>query len=154
MHSGETKRAVSVRITSTEVSRRILVRRHALELASRRKTSDQTLRTIGKTGSIAIIERFSRTVKSLLGLPFAPPLLRTDLQRRLDASLTYYAELKPHHGLRGDTPADRYFEREARSQTPRSPPRARAGEKSSTVPFRIAFFRRNPRLLYLVSRTA
>ena len=114
----------------------------------------QRFGAIGKTGSIAIIERFWRTLKNLLGLPFAPPLLRFELQRRLDATVTYYAEIKPHHGLGGNTPADRYCEREATSQNLRSPPRARPGEESSPVPFRVAYFRRNPRLPYLVLHAA
>jgi len=114
----------------------------------------QRFGAIGKTGSIAIIERFWRTLKNLLGLPFAPPFLRSELERRLDATITYYAEMKPHHGLGGDTPSDRYFERETTSQNLRSPPRARPGGKSSPVPFRVAYFRRNPRLPYLVTRAA
>jgi len=114
----------------------------------------QRFGAIGKTGSIAIIERFWRTIKDLLGLPFAPPFLRSELERRLDATVTYYAELKPHHGLAGDTPSDRYCERETTSRNLRSPPRARLGEKSPPVPFRVAYFRRNPRLPYLVPHAA
>ena len=114
----------------------------------------QRFGAIGKTGSIAIIERFWKTLKDLLGLPFARPLLRADLQRRLDATLAYYAQLKPHHGLGGNTPDDCYFERETTGPNLRSPPRARRGEKSPPAPFRIAFFRRNSRLPYLVRRAA
>jgi transposase InsO family protein len=114
----------------------------------------QRFGAIGKTGSIAIIERFWKTIKNLLGLPFAPPLLRSELERRLDATVTYYAELKTHHGLGGHTPADRYFNRQLTSQGPRSPPRARPGEKAPPTPFRVAYFRRNPRLPYLVPRAA
>jgi len=114
----------------------------------------QRFGAIGKTGSIATIERFWKTIKDLLGLPLAPPFLRSELERRLDATVTYYAELKPHHGLGGETPADRYFEREPASQNLRSPPRARPGGKSRPVPFRVAYFRRNPRLPYLVPRAA
>jgi len=114
----------------------------------------QRFGAIGKTGSIAIIERFWKTIKDLLGLPLAPPFLRSELERRLDATVTYYAELKPHHGLGGDTPADRYFEREPASQSLRSPPRARPAEKSSPLPLRVAYFRRNRRLPCLVPRAA
>jgi len=112
----------------------------------------QRFGAIGKTGSIAIIERFWKTLKDLLGLPFAPPFLRSDLECRLDATVAYYAEMKPHHGLGGETPADWYYDREPASQNLRSPPRARPGEKSPPAPFRIAFFRRNQRLPYLVPR--
>ena len=89
----------------------------------------QRFGAIGKTGSIAIIERFWRTLKNLLGLPFALPFLRADLERRLDATVTYYAQLKPHHGLGGHTPADRYSERETTGPNLRSPPRARRGRE-------------------------
>ena len=114
----------------------------------------QRFGAIGKTGSIAIIERFWKTLKDLLGLPFARPLVRSELERRLGATLTYYTDLKPHHGLGGQTPADRFFDRQPAEPTLRSPPRGRAGEKSSPAPFRIAYFRRNPRLAYLVPRAA
>jgi transposase InsO family protein len=38
---------------------------------------------IGKTGSIAIIERFFRTLKAIAGVRLRPPLLRRDLESRL-----------------------------------------------------------------------
>ena len=114
----------------------------------------QRFAAIGKTGSIAVIERFWRTIKDLLGLPIAPPLLRSELQRRLDATLTYYAELKPHDALGGNTPADRYLQRKATVQTVLPPPRARPGEKAPNPPFRVAYFRRDARLPYLVATTA
>jgi transposase InsO family protein len=114
----------------------------------------QRFGAIGKTGSIAVIERFWRTIKNLLGLPFAPPLLRSELQRRLGATLTYYAELKPHSALGGNTPADRYLQRKASDRTVLPPPRGRPGEKALPPPFRVAYFRRDAGLPYLVATTA
>jgi hypothetical protein len=46
---------------------------------------------VGKTGSIAILERFWRTLKETRRFETLPPLVPSDLQRRLDLALTWYA---------------------------------------------------------------
>ena len=117
----------------------------------RRRGIGHRFGAIGKTGSIAVIERFWRTLKELLGLPFQPPLLKAELDRRLLAALTYYAELKPHYSLRGDTPAEGFFGRRSLPLTDRPPPQARPGERNATAPFHIEHFRGDPRLPSLVS---
>jgi len=64
---------------------------------------------IGKTGSIAIIERHWRTLKDLLRLRSRRAWTPSELMRRLDVGLNYYAFHKPHQGLNGTTPAELYF---------------------------------------------
>jgi transposase InsO family protein len=61
---------------------------------------------IGKTGSIAVIERFFRALKALAGVRQRPPLLRRDLESSLALALLYYLWLRPHQGLGGATPAE------------------------------------------------
>ena len=71
----------------------------------------QRFGAIGKTGSIAIIERFWRTMKERLLLRLRPPLSIHDLWRRLEVGLVYYALWKPHQGLSGATPGEMYYGR-------------------------------------------
>jgi hypothetical protein len=52
-------------------------------------------------GSIAMTERFWRTLKEMLRLKVRPPLTALALFRRLETGLHYYAYLKPHQGLGG-----------------------------------------------------
>jgi transposase InsO family protein len=58
---------------------------------------------IGRTGSIAIIERFFRTLKTITGFRWRPPLLRRALENRLSLAFRYYLWLRPHQGLAGPT---------------------------------------------------
>jgi hypothetical protein len=66
---------------------------------------------LGSSGSIAIIERFWRTIRDMLLLKMRPPLTRRDLHSRLETGLLYYAYHKPHQGLDGATPAELFYGR-------------------------------------------
>jgi transposase InsO family protein len=69
----------------------------------------QRFGAVGKTGSIAIVERLWRTLKETLSLRALKPLTREDLERRLKTGLLHYAYLRPHQALAGATPAEVYF---------------------------------------------
>jgi putative transposase len=69
----------------------------------------QRFGAIGQCGSIAIIERFWRTVKEMLRLKTYSPLSSDDLHARLQTGLNYYAYHKPHQSLKGATPAEVYY---------------------------------------------
>ena len=69
----------------------------------------QRFGAIGKSGSIAIIERFWRTIKQVVRLKIRPPLTTSGLQERLLLGLVYYAYHRPHQGLGGATPAEVYY---------------------------------------------
>jgi putative transposase len=115
----------------------------------------QRFGAIGKTGSIAIIERFWRSLKDTLRLRFVPPLLRTDLERRLGAFLSYYSHLRPHQGLGGSTPAEALSRiGSSRSDPLPPPPRGRPGEGPSASPFKVAYLDPERRLPFLVRRAA
>jgi transposase InsO family protein len=64
----------------------------------------QRFGAIGQYGSIAIIERFWRTLKDLLAVKLRPPICTSELNERLELALAYYAVLRPHQGLGGATP--------------------------------------------------
>ena len=59
----------------------------------------QRFGAIGRTGSIALIERLWRTLKDALGLKNLRPLVGEDLQRKLELGLVHYAHFRPHQAL-------------------------------------------------------
>ncbi len=69
----------------------------------------QRFGAVGVVGSIAIIERFWRTLKEVLRLKLRPPLTALALHRGIETGLHYYAYLKPHQGLGGATPVEMYY---------------------------------------------
>jgi transposase InsO family protein len=91
----------------------------------------QRFGAIGKTGSIAIVERLWRTLKQTLILRFLKPLTRADLERRLKAGLLHYAYLRPHQGLAGATPAEVYFGIRRAHEGAVPPRRGRPGQRSA-----------------------
>jgi transposase InsO family protein len=62
---------------------------------------------VGRTGSIAIIERFWRKLKDGLRARYsAPPLILAQLEHRVRLELLYYAYFRPHQALDGATPSE------------------------------------------------
>lgn len=61
---------------------------------------------IGKHGSIALIERFHRTLKSEGLRRILVPLAIDEMQRELDLFCRWYNVHRPHRGLHGGTPAE------------------------------------------------
>jgi len=78
---------------------------------------------VGKYGSIAVIERFNRTLKYeglfLITIPFGLAAMRRET--RLIVEL--YNRFRPHQGLTGRTPDEVYFNREPAVEKPRWEPR-------------------------------
>jgi putative transposase len=80
---------------------------------------------IGKTGSIAVIERFMRTMKSeCTRLLSVVPYVRRAFQRELSLFIDWYNEHRPHDTVLGATPNEVYFKRRRANQAPRFEPRA------------------------------
>jgi transposase InsO family protein len=84
----------------------------------------QRFGAVGKHGSVGIIDRFFRTLKESLGLPLWKPLLREDLERRLEPALLHYAYHRPHRTLGGASPAEVYLGLEPAHCPPRCHPTA------------------------------
>jgi hypothetical protein len=105
---------------------------------------------VGKTGSIALIERFWKTAKQLLGLPFYKPLLARELSRRIETTFFYYTHLRPHHGLGGATPQEILTASRPLHLEAVAPPRGRPGERAAPVPFHTAFLEAGRPLPYLI----
>lgn len=71
---------------------RLAVHRASFTRMLQRKGIRQRFGAVSKAGSTALIERFWRSVKRLLALPFQP-LLPAELSTRLNRVLHYYTEL-------------------------------------------------------------
>ena len=110
---------------------------------------------IGRTGSIALIERFFRTLKSIGALRARPPLLRDDLERRLDLAFGYYLWLRPHRGLDGATPAECMLGLRPAHLDAVPPPRGRPGEAvEASPPFELRYLGPDRSLPYLLRKAA
>lgn len=84
------------------------------------------------------LERFWRALKHDL-LRLTPPreaLSASDLERDVERALRYYAEYRPHQGLRGATPAEAYLGLEPAHLRAVQPPRGRPGDPP--VPYPVA----------------
>jgi putative transposase len=110
---------------------------------------------VGQTGSIALIERFFLTLKTVTKVAERPPLLRTDLEGRLAPFFPYYACLRPHQGLGGSTPAERFLALPLAHLEAIPPPRGRPREQVDvTPPFTLRFLDSEKRLPHLARRAA
>jgi len=110
---------------------------------------------VGRSGSIAVIERLFRTLKSVADLRSSRPLLRADLERRLLLAFDYYVWLRPHQGLEGATPAERWLGCRPAHLEAVPPPRGRPGDSVAlTPPLEVRYLDLERRLPYLVRKAA
>jgi len=83
----------------------------------------QRFGAVGKPGSIAVIERFIRTLKEFLATLSIRPLFHRPLHRELSLFISWYNAERPHTTLRGATPDEVYFGRRAACCRARFEPR-------------------------------
>jgi hypothetical protein len=86
---------------------------------------------------IAVIERFWRTAKELLGDRFWKPLLAEDLEKRLAVVLLFYSAHRTHSGLGGATPLEVFTTAEPACRSAVRPPLATARDATTISGFRI-----------------
>ena len=112
----------------------------------------QRFGAIGQYGSIAIIERFWRSLKELLAVKLWPPLSKAHLEARLELTLGYYAALRPHQGLGGATPGEVYLGEQPAATVAVPPPRkgTRDPTGDDSLPFDVVFLDVERRLPVLV----
>jgi len=79
---------------------------------------------VHKHGSIAVVERFHRTVKELLRLIIVPEE-QSLFEMEISMIIRWYNEHRPHETLGGKTPKEVYFSLEAANEQPRLEPRER-----------------------------
>ena len=80
---------------------------------------------VGQHGSIAVVERFIRTLKDEGTRRILVPQRRQDLRGRLTWFLEWYNEFRPHMTLGGKTPNEVYHARPPANQQARIEPRRR-----------------------------
>jgi hypothetical protein len=79
---------------------------------------------VGKHASIAVVERFHRTMKELLRLIVVPED-QAEFEREANLIVQWYNESRPHMTLNGKTPNEVYHSRSPANQQPRIEPRTR-----------------------------
>jgi transposase InsO family protein len=114
----------------------------------------QRFGAVGKTGSIALIERLWRTLKGVLALKLFKPLHLADAKRGVELGLVHYAFFRPHAGLGGATPAEVYFGQTPAHLSAKPPPRGEPGQAVEAPGFQIAFLDPERRLRVLLRKAA
>ncbi len=109
---------------------------------------------IGKTGSIAIIERFWKQLKYTLILRSFRPFFQDDFEQRLESWLFFYTNIRPHQGLAGATPSEVFLRQKPAGLYAVHPPRGKPREGPTEIPFEIRFVDFERRLPFLVSKAA
>jgi transposase InsO family protein len=112
---------------------------HAFERALAAFGIPHRFGAVGAKGSIALIERFWRTLKQPLRLPLFRPLCQVDLEERLAYAVLHYSFYRPHQALQGMTPAEVFFGWPAAHDDAKVPPRGHRGEPGDPPPFQIEF---------------
>jgi putative transposase len=90
----------------------------------RRHAIRQRRGAVGRHGSIAVVERFIRTLKGYTCALAIVPLLRRSFQRELQLFFAWYNQDRPHTTLQGATPDEVYFARRLACRAPRFETRA------------------------------
>jgi putative transposase len=78
---------------------------------------------VGQYGSIAVLERWIKTLKYSLLQEAAIPLRRAPLHQELRLRIGWYNEHRPHMALQGRTPNEVYFRKVPAHRRPRLEPR-------------------------------
>jgi transposase InsO family protein len=79
---------------------------------------------IGKHGSVAVVERFILTLKTILGCLLLVPYRRDKFREELSAIVEWYNRHRPHSWLGGQTPDEVYYRKFPANRKPRHEPRA------------------------------
>jgi transposase InsO family protein len=79
---------------------------------------------VNKHGSIAVVERFHRTLKDILPMTTIPES-QSQFEREITLLINWYNEHRPHMTLGGKTPNEVYFSLPAANEQPRHEPRER-----------------------------
>jgi transposase InsO family protein len=85
---------------------------------------------VGKHGSIAIVERFIRSMKSECTRRLVVPFRLAAMRSELGCYATWFNEHRPHEALRGRIPLEVYRGLSPAHQAPRFEPRARWPKKA------------------------
>jgi hypothetical protein len=79
---------------------------------------------VGRSGSIAVVERFHRTMKEILRRTIVPED-QGEFEEEISSIITWYNEHRPHETLSGKTPNEVYFSHAPANEQPRLETRPR-----------------------------
>jgi len=96
----------------------------------RRKRIHPRYGAVGQHGSIALIERFIRTMKDECTRRILVPQRRTNFRRELNHFFAWYNAHRPHTALAGRTPNEVYLRLRPANRRPRIEPRKRWPRRS------------------------
>ena len=96
----------------------------------RRRGIRQRFGAIGKYGSLAVVERFIRTIKTECTRRILVPYRLAEFQRELKLFSSWYNAKRPHTSLETRTPDEVFFRRRPACRAPRFEPRARWPRRS------------------------
>ena len=82
----------------------------------------QRFGAVGRPGSIALVERFIRSLKDECTRRLVLPMRRRDLRRELALYAHWYNAHRPHQGLGGRTPDEVFFGHQPAREQPRDEP--------------------------------
>ena len=88
---------------------------------------------VGKHGSIAVIERLIKSLKTECTRRIIIPARRDDFRQEVLQYVLWYDGCRPHASLFGRTPDEVYYERPPANEDPRYEPRRRWPKESSCV---------------------
>jgi len=101
-------------------------RKHYMDWCDSRRPKIKWRRgKVGKRGSIAVIERFIRSLKDECTRRMLVPLDINEMRAELDLFLVWHNQFRPHSFLNGATPAEVYAGRTPANELPRFEPRKR-----------------------------
>jgi transposase InsO family protein len=89
----------------------------------RHKIKPPRFGAVGQHGSIAVVERFILTMKTLCTRIILVPLRREKIREELNRFASWYNEQRPHMTLKGSTPDEVYRRRHPTCRYPRYEPR-------------------------------
>ncbi len=119
----------------------------------RRKGIRPRYGAVGEHGSIAIVERFIRSMKSECTRRITVPFRLASMRHELGCYATWYNQHRPHTGIEGCTPMEVYRGLLAANETPGFEPRSRWPRKSRCAsPVVRIKGRRGVRLTVMLSR--
>ncbi len=108
---------------------------------------------VGKSGSIAIVERFIRSMKSECTRRIIMPFRLAAIRHELGCYATWYNEHRPHTAPGGRTPLEVYRELPPANEAPRFEPRTRWPRKARcAAPAAPVKGRRGVRMTLMLSR--
>ena len=94
---------------------------------------------VGRHGSIAVTERYHRTMKAELTRRILVPTSYENVDREMKLWRTWYNGSRPHDSLKGRTPDEVYFKQRAANTLPRIEPRAGVTHRTPCAKPRVTF---------------